>query len=115
MPRSAGVGSSVVAADVLWSDPVAAPGLCANHARGVGLTFGPDVTQVSGHPDSHALCSCCAQCPVPSCLIASSADAQSSTHQMDRRGMSATVHDMFRAGFVARTAQDTSDYGQQQL
>ena len=41
-----GVGSSVVAADVLWSDPVAEPGLRANVARGVGLIFGPDVTQV---------------------------------------------------------------------
>ena len=41
-----GVGSSVVAADVLWSDPVAEPGLRANAARGVGLIFGPDITQV---------------------------------------------------------------------
>ena len=41
-----GIGSSVVAADVLWSDPVAEPGLRANVARGVGLIFGPDVTQV---------------------------------------------------------------------
>jgi len=40
-----GTGSSVVAADVLWSDPVAAPGMQTNDARGVGLTFGPDVTQ----------------------------------------------------------------------
>ena len=36
----------MVAADVLWSDPVADPGLKVNEARGVGLTFGPDVTQV---------------------------------------------------------------------
>ena len=42
-----GFGSSVVAADVLWSDPVAEPGLRANAARGVGLIFGPDITQVS--------------------------------------------------------------------
>ena len=41
-----GIGSSVVAADVLWSDPVAEPGLRANAARGVGLIFGPDITQV---------------------------------------------------------------------
>ena len=41
-----GLGSSVVAADVLWSDPVAEPGLHSNTARGVGLIFGPDVTQV---------------------------------------------------------------------
>lgn len=31
---------------MLWSDPVAEPGLQINEARGVGLTFGPDVTQV---------------------------------------------------------------------
>ena len=42
----AGGGSSVVAADILWSDPVAEPGMQANDTRGVGLTFGPDVTQV---------------------------------------------------------------------
>ena len=41
-----GLGSSMVATDVLWSDPVAEPGLQANTARGVGLIFGPDVTQV---------------------------------------------------------------------
>eukprot|EP00955_Chlamydomonas_euryale_P090861 364577-Chlamydomonas_euryale.AAC.27 len=42
-PR-AGRGVSVIAADVLWSDPVCEPGLRNNDARGVGLTFGPDVT-----------------------------------------------------------------------
>lgn len=36
----------MVAADVLWSDPVMEPGLRENEQRGVGLTFGPDVTQV---------------------------------------------------------------------
>ena len=36
----------MVAADILWSDPVAEPGIHANDTRGVGLTFGPDVTQV---------------------------------------------------------------------
>lgn len=41
-----GLGSSMIAADVLWSDPVAEPGLQPNTARGVGLIFGPDVTQV---------------------------------------------------------------------
>ena len=40
------MGTSVVAADVLWSDPIAQNGLQVNEARGVGLTFGPDVTQV---------------------------------------------------------------------
>jgi hypothetical protein len=36
----------VVAADVLWSDPVMEPGIQENVQRGVGLTFGPDITQV---------------------------------------------------------------------
>ena len=49
-----GLGSSVVAADVLWSDPVADPGLRSNTARGVGLIFGPDVTQVL-EPARHGL------------------------------------------------------------
>ncbi|KXZ48137.1 hypothetical protein GPECTOR_30g233 [Gonium pectorale] len=40
-----GCGSSLLATDVLWSDPVAAPGLRENDARGVGLVFGPDVTE----------------------------------------------------------------------
>ncbi len=47
--RCAGTGSSLLATDVLWSDPVGEPGLAANDARGVGLTFGPDVTQVAAH------------------------------------------------------------------
>lgn len=42
----AGTGKSVIATDVLWSDPAPQPGLVANEARGVGLLFGPDVTQV---------------------------------------------------------------------
>ncbi|KAL3157028.1 hypothetical protein ABBQ38_001277 [Trebouxia sp. C0009 RCD-2024] len=40
-----GVGKSVVATDVLWSDPSSQPGLVENEARGVGLLFGPDITQ----------------------------------------------------------------------
>jgi hypothetical protein len=44
---TAGFGSTVVAADVLWSDPVLEPGLKTNDSRGIGLTFGPDVTEVS--------------------------------------------------------------------
>lgn len=40
-----GTGASVIAADVLWSDPVAEDGLRANESRGVGLVFGPDMTQ----------------------------------------------------------------------
>ncbi|GLC44111.1 hypothetical protein PLESTB_000927800 [Pleodorina starrii] len=40
-----GCGSSLLATDVLWSDPVAALGFAENDARGVGLTFGPDITE----------------------------------------------------------------------
>ena len=40
-----GRGSTVVATDVLWSDPVIEEGLCLNTSRGVGVIFGPDVTQ----------------------------------------------------------------------
>lgn len=40
-----GTGRSIIATDVLWSDPAAQPGLVLNDARGVGLLFGPDVTQ----------------------------------------------------------------------
>lgn len=36
----------MVATDVLWSDPVAEAGLRINHSRGVGLVFGPEITQV---------------------------------------------------------------------
>lgn len=42
-----GAGKSVIATDVLWSDPSNQPGLMENAARGVGLLFGPDITQVS--------------------------------------------------------------------
>ncbi|KAK9810288.1 hypothetical protein WJX72_008052 [[Myrmecia] bisecta] len=40
-----GAGFTVLATDVLWSDPVATPGVTVNDARGVGLIFGPDVTK----------------------------------------------------------------------
>jgi hypothetical protein len=43
-----GEGNTIVASDVLWSDPVMEPGLKPNDARGVGLVFGPDMTQVRG-------------------------------------------------------------------
>lgn len=46
MHTAAGAGKAVVATDVLWSDPAKEPGLVENEARGVGLLFGPDVTQV---------------------------------------------------------------------
>eukprot|EP00803_Ostreobium_quekettii_P007746 evm.model.scf_1668.1 EVM.evm.TU.scf_1668.1 scf_1668:79-3299(+) len=39
-----GTRSSTIAADVLWSDPVAEQGLSNNYSRGMGLAFGPDVT-----------------------------------------------------------------------
>ena len=41
-----GRGSTMLATDVLWSDPVAEPGMTLNDGRGVGVVFGPDVTQV---------------------------------------------------------------------
>lgn len=41
-----GMGASAVATDVIWSDPVAEPGLRTNDSRGVGLIFGPEITQV---------------------------------------------------------------------
>lgn len=41
-----GTGASIVATDVLWSDPVTEPGIRTNDARGVGLIFGPDITEV---------------------------------------------------------------------
>ena len=44
--RLAGVGAAAIAADVLWSDPVADPGLELNEQRGVGTVFGPDITEV---------------------------------------------------------------------
>ncbi len=50
VPLNVGTGSSVVAADVMWSDPIALPGLDANVERSVGLIFGPDITQVSALP-----------------------------------------------------------------
>eukprot|EP00245_Coleochaete_scutata_P004177 TRINITY_DN1644_c0_g2_i1.p1 TRINITY_DN1644_c0_g2~~TRINITY_DN1644_c0_g2_i1.p1 ORF type:complete len:477 (-),score=70.18 TRINITY_DN1644_c0_g2_i1:341-1771(-) len=40
-----GFGASTVPADVLWSDPSAEEGLFPNHQRGIGLLFGPDITQ----------------------------------------------------------------------
>lgn len=40
-----GQGSTVVAADVMWSDPSAEPGLHMNDSRGVGVVFGADITE----------------------------------------------------------------------
>jgi hypothetical protein len=44
--RLAGSSKNYVASDVMWSDPVNAPGLRPNDARGCGTVYGPDVTQV---------------------------------------------------------------------
>ena len=41
-----GLGSSRLASDVLWSDPTSTPGFEFNISRGIGMTFGPDVTEV---------------------------------------------------------------------
>lgn len=41
-----GLGSSKLAADILWSDPGKESGLRENDERGIGLVFGPDVTEV---------------------------------------------------------------------
>jgi serine/threonine-protein phosphatase 5 len=40
-----GLGESQLAADVLWSDPSNEPGLSENYARGIGMVFGPEVTE----------------------------------------------------------------------
>ena len=42
-----GIGESQLAADVLWSDPgpIDTPGFEENYARGVGMVFGPDITE----------------------------------------------------------------------
>jgi serine/threonine-protein phosphatase 5 len=40
-----GLGAARLASDVMWSDPVRELGLAENTARGIGLVFGPDVTQ----------------------------------------------------------------------
>ena len=41
-----GLGSSRLASDVLWSDPTSTLGFEFNISRGIGMTFGPDVTEV---------------------------------------------------------------------
>lgn len=45
-PDPSGRGKTVIAADATWSDPVLEPGIHINTVRGVGLVFGPDITQV---------------------------------------------------------------------
>ena len=39
------VASQVVSTDVLWSDPQSCKGLAPNENRGIGLLFGPDMTE----------------------------------------------------------------------
>jgi hypothetical protein len=45
-----GLGASRLASDALWSDPVLDSGFRPNDARGVGMCFGPDVTEVGMRP-----------------------------------------------------------------
>jgi len=40
-----GEGRSMIAGDVLWSDPIAEDGLHHNDARGIGIQFGPSQTR----------------------------------------------------------------------
>lgn len=42
-----GIGEAQLAADVLWSDPAPMnqPGFEENYARGIGMVFGPDITE----------------------------------------------------------------------
>ena len=40
-----GLGASRLAADVQWSDPTKTPGFFENEARGIGMTFGPEITE----------------------------------------------------------------------
>lgn len=40
-----GLGSTTVAGDVLWSDPHGEDGISLNASRGVGIMFGPDMTE----------------------------------------------------------------------
>ncbi|KAL4550811.1 hypothetical protein Ndes2526B_g08910 [Nannochloris sp. 'desiccata'] len=40
-----GIGASRLAADVQWSDPTKTPGFLENVARGIGMTFGPEITE----------------------------------------------------------------------
>lgn len=40
-----GMGSATVASDVLWSDPTSLLGMSENEDRGIGMLYGPDVTE----------------------------------------------------------------------
>ncbi|GBG93016.1 hypothetical protein CBR_g58154 [Chara braunii] len=40
-----GTGMSAILGDILWSDPSSEPGLKPNDGRGIGLLFGPDITE----------------------------------------------------------------------
>ena len=45
-----GFGQSKLAADVLWSDPAKESGFKKNDGRGIGMVFGPEVTEVCNWP-----------------------------------------------------------------
>jgi hypothetical protein len=53
-----GIGSNRLASDVLWSDPTSTPGFQFNASRGIGMTFGPDVTEVRGRWGAGSLRAC---------------------------------------------------------
>lgn len=52
-----GKGSTLVATDVLWSDPVLIEGLELNVQRGIGVVFGPNITEVRplAYPTFHTI------------------------------------------------------------
>lgn len=39
------IASQIISTDVLWSDPQSSNGLAPNENRGIGLLFGPDMTE----------------------------------------------------------------------
>ena len=43
-----GLGAARLATDVTWSDPSNDPGFVENDGRGVGMVFGPEMTEVRG-------------------------------------------------------------------
>lgn len=62
-----GFGQSKLAADILWSDPSCESGFKENDGRGIGMVFGPEVTEVCMPCSLAHVCRCnsfCAQCRV---------------------------------------------------
>lgn len=41
-----GYGTTKLASDILWSDPCKESGFLENDGRGIGMVFGPEVTEV---------------------------------------------------------------------